>query len=132
VARFRASAWQEHLVATGGTENDLAVWDLTASDRTTPAFKARNVPPTKLDLRVPVAITDVHFASADGTRLITGTAHHQVRVYDTKAARRPVLDVSVGAYPVKSLAVLPDGQYVRYPARAHALSIDGAHGAAPV
>ena len=159
VVRFRACPWQDHLVATGGTENDLHVWDLGAGDKTTPIFQARNVKATKLDLRVPIAITDIQFMNAQGTRVVTGTALHQVRrprmpasramdptrplsltrlgrpslcptvhaahtrhlaqssaqvrVYDTGAGRRPVQDVSIGEYPIKSLVVSHDGQYER-------------------
>jgi len=79
VLRFRANPWTENLVATGGKENDLKVWDLQGADRTVPLFQARNVKNTKLDLRVPIAINDIQFLNADGNRLITGTAYHQVR-----------------------------------------------------
>jgi len=65
-------------VATGGKENDLKVWDLQGADRTVPLFQARNVKNTKLDLRVPITINDIHFLNAEGTRLVTGTAYHQV------------------------------------------------------
>ena len=45
-------------------------------------------------------------------RQCEATEHRkQVRVYDTKASRRPVLDVDVGDMPIKSIAVGHDGQY---------------------
>ncbi|TRY62934.1 hypothetical protein TCAL_15237 [Tigriopus californicus] len=42
---------QRHLMATGGKENDLQVWDLNRPEA--PVFRARNVPLDSLQLRVP-------------------------------------------------------------------------------
>ena len=43
VCRIRQNTQQCHLVATGGKENDLKVWDLT--NPSAPIFKAKNVSP---------------------------------------------------------------------------------------
>ncbi|KAF9417895.1 WD repeat-containing protein 74 [Podila epigama] len=68
-------------------------------------FKAKNVKNDYLDLRVPVWNTDFQFLSQyDSTRIAVGTRHHQIRVYDTKGARRPAVDVEVGEMPVVALA----------------------------
>ncbi|KAI8918063.1 hypothetical protein BC831DRAFT_131309 [Entophlyctis helioformis] len=57
-------------------------------------------------MRVPVWITEIQWLSDDTTmRLVTGTGHHQVRVYDTVKQRRPTLDVSVGDHPIKTIGV---------------------------
>lgn len=55
-------------------------------------------------------ITDLQFVNAEATRIAISTHHHQIRVYDIKAARRPVLDVEVGKTPIKrmSVGVTPD------------------------
>lgn len=67
-------------------------------------FKAKNVKNDHLDLRVPVWNTDLVFLSQfDFTRVAVGTRHHQIRVYDTKGARRPAVDVEVGDMPVVAM-----------------------------
>ncbi|KAG0244174.1 WD repeat-containing protein 74 [Actinomortierella wolfii] len=70
-------------------------------------FKAKNVKNDFLDLRVPVWNTDFQFLDSKDHqhhRLAVGTRNHQLRVYDTKQARRPVLDVEIGTMPVIALA----------------------------
>lgn len=67
-------------------------------------FKAKNVKNDHLDLRVPVWNTDLQFLNQfDITRIAVGTRHHQIRVYDTKGARRPAVDAEVGTMPVVAL-----------------------------
>nr|KAJ3419060.1 WD repeat-containing protein 74 [Polyrhizophydium stewartii] len=71
-----------------------------------PLWEAKNVRNDFLDMRVPVWITTIEWLSTETyTRLVTGTGHHQVRVFDTKKQRRPILDVSVGDHPVRAMAV---------------------------
>ncbi|KAI9239880.1 MAG: WD40-repeat-containing domain protein [Podila humilis] len=68
-------------------------------------FKAKNVKNDHLDLRVPVWNTDLQFLNQfDITRIAVGTRHHQIRVYDTKGARRPAVDAEVGTMPVVAIA----------------------------
>ncbi|CAL1268694.1 unnamed protein product [Larinioides sclopetarius] len=88
-------------VSTGGEENDLKIWDLNMPD--TPVFQAKNVRNDFLDLRVPVWITDLKFKSID--KVVTCTRHHQVRLYDTRAQRRPVIDMEFERYPLMSLSL---------------------------
>ncbi|KAF8777881.1 WD repeat-containing protein 74 [Argiope bruennichi] len=88
-------------VGTGGEENDLKIWDLSMPN--TPVFQAKNVRNDFLDLRVPVWITDLKFKSVD--KIITCTRHHQVRLYDTRAQRRPVIDMEFERYPLMSLSL---------------------------
>lgn len=74
-------------LALGGKEADLKVYDVETQQT---VFEARNVPHDKLSLRVPVWITALSFLPGDNSRLVTGTAYRQVRIYDTKAPdRRP-------------------------------------------
>ncbi|GFU52584.1 WD repeat-containing protein 74 [Nephila pilipes] len=88
-------------IATGGEENDLKVWDLQAPN--SPVFQAKNVRNDFLDLRVPVWITDLKFKSVDN--IVTCTRHHQIRLYDTRAQRRPVIDMDFERYPLMSLSL---------------------------
>lgn len=74
-------------LALGGKEVDLKVYDVETQQA---IFEARNVPHDKLSLRVPIWITAISFLHGNSSRLVTGTAYRQVRVYDTKATdRRP-------------------------------------------
>ncbi|XP_054714984.1 WD repeat-containing protein 74-like [Uloborus diversus] len=88
-------------LATGGEENDLKVWDV--QNPKAPIFTAKNVRNDFLDLRVPVWITDVKFKPDD--KIITCTRHHQVRLYDPRTQRRPVIDMEFEKYPLMSLSL---------------------------
>jgi ribosome biogenesis protein NSA1 len=69
------------LVATGGKENDLKVWNLK-SDLTEPVFKAKNVADNWIQLREPVWVTCIDFI--DKNKVAVGTAYHQVnRIFYT-------------------------------------------------
>ena len=52
-------------------------------------------------------MTDLGFLPSQGAqaRVAVGTGYHQVRLYDTKAQRRPVLSFDFGESPVSALAV---------------------------
>ena len=58
-----------------------------------------------LDLRVPIAITEIQWRNSDDATIVTGTLHHQIRKYSTKQQRRPVFDGSFGEHPIKALAL---------------------------
>ncbi|KAJ8325790.1 Ribosome biogenesis protein nsa1 (NOP7-associated protein 1) [Batrachochytrium dendrobatidis] len=74
-----------------------------------PIWMAKNVKHDFLDMRAPVWITEIQWIGKDSpTRLVTGTGHHQVRIYDTKLQRRPILDVNVGEHPIKNIAIGSD------------------------
>eukprot|EP00466_Bigelowiella_natans_P014462 jgi/Bigna1/85299/estExt_fgenesh1_pg.C_30181 len=108
-------------IATGGNEELLKVWDLATKKQT---FKARNVKPDKLDLRYPVHILDISFFTNTSsssssqqqqqqqqaaTQIVTATAHHQVRFYDTKAQKRAIWSHKIGENAVRSVLALRDG-----------------------
>ena len=96
------------VVATGGEENDLKIWDLSVhkGDTTQPIFKARNVRKDRLYLRNPIYITGVDFKPKTGGKvLVTTTRSSQVRQYDTRVQRRPVSDWKYGEYPITCISV---------------------------
>lgn len=65
------------LIATGGKENDLKVWDLNnLSEKKDPIFKAKNLPDNWVLLREPVWVMSIDFL--DANRVVVGTAHNQV------------------------------------------------------
>uniref|UniRef100_A0A5S6R1D2 WD_REPEATS_REGION domain-containing protein n=1 Tax=Trichuris muris TaxID=70415 RepID=A0A5S6R1D2_TRIMR len=91
ISRMRQSPKRQEMVAAGGKENDLKLWDLESGG--IPVFTARNVRCDYLDLRVPVWIRDIAFL--DEHLISTCTAYGQVRTYDIRSGRRrPVIDFS--------------------------------------
>ncbi|KAI8866384.1 WD40 repeat-like protein [Ramicandelaber brevisporus] len=71
-----------------------------------PYYLAKNVPNDHLDLRVPVWVTDIDFASdSDPTKVLISTGYGGVRLYDTKdQSNRPVLDIdNVSAKPISNI-----------------------------
>ncbi|KAL9953271.1 hypothetical protein ACROYT_G040664 [Oculina patagonica] len=105
VSAVRHNPFCQSQVGTGGQKNDLKLWDLNRPEE--PIFKAKNVPNDFLDLQVPIWVTDLGFLPGQESQpsIAVGTGYHQVRLYDTKAQRRPVLSFDFGESPVSALAV---------------------------
>lgn len=121
-ARFHARAG---VLAVGGPEHDLALWDV---EKSTPTFQARNVSNTELDLRVPVWVSAMQFLPEAGSSATTGplstssarddasphvialaSRHRHVRLYDIRAGRRPLVSVELGEYAFTALDASADG-----------------------
>lgn len=70
------------------------------------------VPSDFLDLPVPIWVTDLGFLPNQGSpsKIAVSTGYHQVRLYDTKNQRRPVLSVDFGESPISVLAVSDNEQ----------------------
>lgn len=125
---------QPNLFITGGDEKDLILWDINsvkASEKSSieetvsvfdPVWKAKNVAHDNLDMRQPVWITDLQFLDpiGDHNKIVVGTGYGQIRLYDIKNGNgsknkrdenRPCFNITVGEFPIKSLAVCPDQQY---------------------
>ncbi|XP_040837840.1 WD repeat-containing protein 74 isoform X3 [Ochotona curzoniae] len=110
VCRMRQDPGRPHVVATGGKENALKVWDLQGSPE--PVFRAKNVRNDWLDLRVPIWDQDIQFLPGS-QKLVTCTGYHQVRVYDPASPqRRPVLETTYGEYPLTAMTLTPEGNSV--------------------
>ena len=111
-----AGATSKNAAAFGGRENDVQLWDISTQKN---VWKGKNVPFDSLSLRVPIYITAIKFlgnsSDANGAKLITGTGYKQLRVYDTKARRQPVVSFDIGgedAYRVTSILPSDDGRTV--------------------
>nr|XP_051689152.1 WD repeat-containing protein 74 [Oryctolagus cuniculus] len=110
LCRMRQDPARPHVVATGGKENALKVWDLQGSEE--PVFRAKNVRNDWLDLRVPIWDQDIQFLPGS-QKLVTCTGYHQVRVYDPASPqRRPVLETTYGEYPLTAMTLTPEGNSV--------------------
>ena len=87
VMRMRQSELKKNIIATGGEENPLKLFDLETK---TNVFTAKNVPHDSLQLRVPVSINDLCFFENNEVATIGKYGH--VRVYDSRKQRRPVVN----------------------------------------
>lgn len=114
---MRNNPQQRHLVATGGKENRLKVWNLERPE--TPIFTAKNVRHDWLNLRQPEWVTDVAFLP-DSQQVITSTNDHQVRVYDPSSdCRRPVVTVVFDECPITSMCLRPSEPHHVFVGNAH-------------
>ncbi|KAH7730848.1 NOP seven associated protein 1 [Aphelenchoides avenae] len=96
------------VVATGGHENPMKLWDLE-TEKT--SFTAKNVRPDHLELRVPVWVTNVRFIG-DGQCVVTTTGKHQIRLYDPRAQRRPVKELEWLEEPINALSTCHRPEHV--------------------
>ncbi|XP_063175232.1 WD repeat-containing protein 74 isoform X1 [Chroicocephalus ridibundus] len=110
LCRMRQDPTRPQRLGTGGKENSLKVWDLQRPQE--PVFRAKNVRNDWLDLRVPIWDRDLQFLPGS-EKIVTCTAHHQVRLYDPSSPqRRPVLETTFGEAPLTALDVVPGGTSV--------------------
>ncbi|KAG8459646.1 hypothetical protein KFE25_001002 [Diacronema lutheri] len=99
--------------ASGGRDNELRVWDL---DTLVVSWKARNVPEDSVRLDVPVWHADLAFAPrgahvlATASGLVEQRLRGEVRLYDVRAQRRPVMRAiaPLGDVALSALALSPD------------------------
>lgn len=139
---MRGHPTQTNIFAIGGKDRDLAIYDLSAiikktrkskqettdigphkntsphknkSEKNTGLiFQAKNVKNDFLDLQQPVWIHDLQFMNQEATVVAVSTHYHQLRVYDTKQARRPILNKEIGKQPIKVLSVGTDFDHVLF------------------
>uniref|UniRef100_A0A915NYA0 WD_REPEATS_REGION domain-containing protein n=1 Tax=Meloidogyne floridensis TaxID=298350 RepID=A0A915NYA0_9BILA len=87
--------------ATGGKENELKVWNFEDQKC---VFTAKNVRPDNLELRVPIWIKNCRFMDESGNCLATSTGNAQIRLYDIRVQRRPVLQETWLEEPINALS----------------------------
>ena len=95
----------KNLIASGGKENDLQVWDLERPQE--PFFRAKNVKPDFLELRVPVWITGICYPDPSTHNLIASSNRHgHLRLYDLRISgqRRPVRELEWPDAGITSMA----------------------------
>ena len=97
------STW-DNLVAVAGKANNARVFDLGAPSAEEPIFHARSAKPNELGIWEKPWVTCCGFVPGEGGQLVAlGTAEHQVRLYDRRVKRRPVLSVDFGENKVTCL-----------------------------
>ena len=82
--------YQQEFYAIGGNERSLKVYDVSTGKQ---RWKSKNVPNDFLSLRVPIYVSDLRVLK-DGHRVLTATAHGQIRLYDMRSDNcRPVMEI---------------------------------------
>lgn len=113
---YAAALHRDGSLAVGGKEHDVTVWD---SEKGVEAWRARNVMPSKLDLRVPVWVRGISFlrdvgsgdpAAVSPNLLAAVSSYKHVRLYDIRAGQRPVQSVEMGEHPFTCIAQSEDGR----------------------
>eukprot|EP00475_Leptophrys_vorax_P025380 TRINITY_DN3555_c0_g1_i1.p1 TRINITY_DN3555_c0_g1~~TRINITY_DN3555_c0_g1_i1.p1 ORF type:complete len:435 (+),score=85.28 TRINITY_DN3555_c0_g1_i1:73-1305(+) len=100
-------AYEDSCFAYGGRDLNLTLWDLNTNQV---KEKLKNVPNNFLKMQVPIWITDIEHIGGD--KFATGTAFHQVRLYDVKASLRPVLDVIIDENKINRVRKSVCGNYL--------------------
>ena len=98
---------QSNYVAFGGKENNLKLFDIEHMEK--PVFIAKNVRNDSLDLRQSVWVTAVDFIDGEDCKIIVGTGHHKVQIYDTRKQRRPVDEIVWEENPITSISLAANG-----------------------
>ncbi|KAG7197165.1 hypothetical protein KM043_007247 [Ampulex compressa] len=101
--RMRHSKANKNIIATGGREHKLKLFDLEKQAQT---FVEKNLPHDWLQLRVPIWISDIGFLPNTDHVVTTGRYGH-IRLYDAKAQRRPVIHMDVKDEALTTLAITP-------------------------
>ncbi|XP_076296008.1 WD repeat domain 74 lethal (2) k09848 [Lasioglossum baleicum] len=101
--RMRNSKVDKNIIATGGNENVLKLFNL---DRQEQVFAAKRLPNDWLNLAKGIWISDIDFLPGTEQVVTVGRYGH-VQLYDTKAQRRPVVHLEVKDEALTTLAVTP-------------------------
>ena len=104
-ARTQCTAFnlKDNLLASGGYCNRLKIWDLNNTRK--PIYQAKNVKPDWLLLEVPINVMQIKFVPDGSGRVLTTTGTHNLRLYDPKTDRRPVMETSFNEHPITSAAI---------------------------
>ncbi|KAK8389349.1 hypothetical protein O3P69_008828 [Scylla paramamosain] len=111
LTRMRQDPTSPSVIATGGKESDLHLWDFNTPEEA--IFTAKNVKPDMLELRVPVWITDISFLG-DHHSIAISSRHKHIRLYDPKRQRRPTISFEWEDSPLTRISAVPssNGQVV--------------------
>ena len=106
----RASAKAQLLAVGGkGQGNDLKLYDVETQKV---AYKAKPPPENWLGYRAPPYVSAIEFVPGSENRnVLVGTGERVVRLYDTRADKRAVMDLSVGETTITALAMDFTGAY---------------------
>ncbi|XP_015586567.1 WD repeat-containing protein 74 isoform X2 [Cephus cinctus] len=106
--RMRHSHINKNIIATGGEENELKLFDLERQSR---IFLEKNVRHDSLELRVPISISDIGFLP-NSSNVVTTSKYGFIRLYDPDAQRRPVINLTIKDEALTTLAIAPKEHHI--------------------
>ncbi|XP_071449887.1 WD repeat-containing protein 74 isoform X2 [Hetaerina americana] len=109
IDRMRQNPYEKEIIAVGGQESDLSLWNLEAEEKCT--FRAKNVPHNYLQLRVPIWVSDIAFMQ-NSQKIATCSRYGHLRLYDTKAQRRPVISMDIPEQALTSISACSKEHHV--------------------
>eukprot|EP01105_Mastigella_eilhardi_P000458 TRINITY_DN1054_c0_g6_i2.p1 TRINITY_DN1054_c0_g6~~TRINITY_DN1054_c0_g6_i2.p1 ORF type:complete len:588 (+),score=163.03 TRINITY_DN1054_c0_g6_i2:19-1782(+) len=95
------------VIAVGGKERDLTVWDVETGQR---VFRACNVEPYKQLLARPIWISALQFVPNDNRRIAVGTSYSEFRMYKGYKRAAPYVNRKLEQTAVNCLEMHPSGQ----------------------
>ncbi|XP_065199689.1 WD repeat-containing protein 74 [Planococcus citri] len=109
VEKMKRSITKSNIVAVGGKDNDLKLYDLNTRQTT---FIAKNIKPDELQIQAPVWVSDMTFFP-DSDKIINCSRHGYVRLYDPLLPqRRPVINVQQPEEVFTCISRTPNDQQV--------------------
>ncbi|KAH7414583.1 hypothetical protein KP509_14G000500 [Ceratopteris richardii] len=99
----------EKYAAFGGDGIDVSLWDIQTQNR---IWEAKAPPRDSNGLMSRPFVTASTFLGDDHKKLVVGTGHHQVRLYDINARRRPMIAFDFLESPIKAVEADTDGNRV--------------------
>ncbi|XP_076376884.1 WD repeat domain 74 lethal (2) k09848 [Megalopta genalis] len=99
--RMRHSKINKNIIATGGNENILKLFDLNRQEK---VFTAKRLPNDWLNLPVGIWISDIEYLPGTEQVVTVGKYGH-VQLYDPKSQKRPVINLEVKDEAFTTLAV---------------------------
>ncbi|XP_044579016.1 WD repeat-containing protein 74 [Cotesia glomerata] len=105
---MRHNKFNKNIIATGGKEHPLQLYDLE-QDKVT--FKEKNVRHDWLEMRVPIWVSDIGFLP-DSSKIATCSRYGYVRLYDPLIQKRPVINIEVKDQALTTLAIAPKENHI--------------------
>ncbi|CAD5224970.1 unnamed protein product [Bursaphelenchus xylophilus] len=93
---------------TGGKENTLKLWDL---ERKATLWSMKNLKDDYLSLRIPIWEANGRFVK-DSKLICTTTGHHQIRLFDPKRQRKPVISLDWHENPIRAISTCHREEHV--------------------
>ncbi|XP_044017509.1 WD repeat-containing protein 74 [Aphidius gifuensis] len=108
IERMRHSIDNKNLIATGGKENTLKIYNL---ENKKIVFEEKNVKNDWLEMRVPQWTSDIGFFPQT-SMLATCSRYGYIRLYDPSAQRRPVINLEIKDQALTTLAIAPQERQI--------------------
>jgi hypothetical protein len=105
VIAMQHNSSNKQLLASSGHESLLRYTDINTQQ---PVFRSKNIINDTLNMRTEYSDTCLTWLNQSSTECITGTRNHTVRLYDSRASRKPQWQITIGDYTVSSVCISPD------------------------